>query len=458
MVPTIFPDSTVKDESLIKKILKRLDWGLIICVLALVTTGFFAIYSAAGRYGNAWDFCDKQFVAFGVGFFGMLLLIFISYQIFNTYSYYIYAITVLLLLGVLFFGVSIRGARAWFDVKVFYFQPAELTKLGLIIALAGYIDKHSKLIKQFRGWIVPLLLAIVHVVLILLQPDFSTLIVIFPLVLVMLYVAGARWIQLNALVLLGSLMLGIPLFSTYLNMTIQHSKQKIPKLILWMQDALAGTVETIQLLVILCILLVSIWWFFRRWRVYIPSFYLLCTVAIIFAGIGGSVVLKKGLKEYQRQRLVAFINPELDPLGAGYNILQSRIAVGSGGFFGKGYLSGTQSQLGFLPEQHTDFIFSVIAEEMGFLRALLLLGIYLWVVWRAIGVATTARDRFGKLVATGIATMFAFYGVINVGMTMGMMPITGLPLPFVSYGGSSLVSSLFAVGLLQSIHIRRFVL
>jgi rod shape determining protein RodA len=143
-------------------------------------------------------------------------------------------------------------------------------------------------------------------------------------------------------------------------------------------------------------------------------------------------------------------------LGSGYNIIQSKIAIGSGRLLGKGLFAGTQSQLGFLPEQHTDFIFSVVGEEMGYAISELTLMFYFLLVWRSLIVAREARDRFGSLVATGIGTMFAFYGIINIGMVMGIMPAAGLPLPLLSYGGSSMVSSLWAIGILLSINIRRF--
>jgi rod shape determining protein RodA len=188
----------------------------------------------------------------------------------------------------------------------------------------------------------------------------------------------------------------------------------------------------------------------------IPFIYPLVLSLIIALGSVSSLGVQKTLKEYQRKRLIVFLNPEVDPLGSGYNIIQSKIAIGSGQAFGKGLFSGTQAQLGFLPEQHTDFIFSVLGEETGFIFSMLTLIFYFVLVWRALVVAKESRDRYGSLVAVGIAVMFAFYATINMGMVMGMMPATGLPLPLLSYGGSSMVSALWALGILFSIHIRRF--
>lgn len=164
----------------------------------------------------------------------------------------------------------------------------------------------------------------------------------------------------------------------------------------------------------------------------------------------------EGLKEYQKNRLIAFIDPDIDPSGIGYHITQSKISVGSGGFFGKGYLKGTQGPLRFLPEKHTDFIFSVFAEEWGFIGSAVLLGIYLLLFLRGLDTAMKAKDEFGRLTATGITAMFFIYFCVNVGMTLGIMPVVGVPLPFVSYGGTALLSNFIAAGILINIRTRRF--
>lgn len=164
----------------------------------------------------------------------------------------------------------------------------------------------------------------------------------------------------------------------------------------------------------------------------------------------------EGLKDYQKNRLVAFIDPDVDPAGIGYHINQSKISVGSGGFFGKGYLKGTQGPLRFLPEKHTDFIFSVFAEEWGFAGSIMLLGIYLMLFLRGLDTAMRAKDEFGRLTALGITAMFFVYFCVNIGMTLGIMPVVGVPLPFVSYGGTALLSNFIAVGILINIRTRRF--
>src|ERR687892_387801 len=173
--------------------------------------------------------------------------------------------------------------------------------------------------------------------------------------------------------------------------------------------------------------------------------------------VGAIIAFHLGIvKEYQIARLRSFLDPAADPLVAGYNLQQAEIAIGSGGLFGRGYLNGTQTNLDFVPEQHTDFVFTVVGEELGFVGAILLLALFAVLLWRGFRIALLSRDAFGTLLATGVVTMLAFQIVVNVGMTMGIMPVTGIPLPLVSYGGTAMLTNWTAVGLLLNIHMRRF--
>ncbi|MCK5093126.1 MAG: FtsW/RodA/SpoVE family cell cycle protein, partial [Spirochaetes bacterium] len=176
---------------------------------------------------------------------------------------------------------------------------------------------------------------------------------------------------------------------------------------------------------------------------------------IFFAGLVFSALLGELMKPYQRERLVVFLKPTIDPFGSGYNIIQSKIAVGAGGLFGKGLMGGTQSQLGFLPEKSTDFIFSIFAEEWGFMGSFFLLAIFGLLIYRGIMIIYLTKDLFGNLVATGIVGMFLFHIIINIGMTIGVMPITGIPLPFMSYGGSFLLTCMAGVSILFNVEMRR---
>jgi rod shape determining protein RodA len=178
-------------------------------------------------------------------------------------------------------------------------------------------------------------------------------------------------------------------------------------------------------------------------------------VFTILAGLSSVPVLWIFLKDYQKNRLILFLNPNLDPLGGGYNVIQSRIAIGSGGFLGNGIFGGLQSQLNFLPAQHTDFIFSVVGEELGFVGTILLLGLYAIILWRGIKIALEARDLLGSLLATGAVSFLFFHIVVNIGMAMGMLPATGLPLPFLSYGGSFMISNLMAIGILLNVELHK---
>ena len=176
---------------------------------------------------------------------------------------------------------------------------------------------------------------------------------------------------------------------------------------------------------------------------------------MILIGLAGLPLFWHALREYQRQRLLVFINPNIDPLGAGYTIIQSKIALGSGGLIGKGWTHGTQNQLNFLPERHTDFIFSVLGEEWGLLGALFLVLLYFVIVKKAFSVGSLTSDIYGRSIATGIAVMIGMQVVINIGMTIGLMPVVGIPLPLISYGGSSLIATLIAIGLLLNVGMRR---
>jgi rod shape determining protein RodA len=270
----------------------------------------------------------------------------------------------------------------------------------------------------------------------------------------MLYVAGAKLTHIAGIIMYGSISVLIPLLITFFKLQ-PELVQNSPVL-----NFLVNAPSNIQSIVIIfcsvILIVILIKWFLYKLRIPIGWVYPILFLSIIFSGAISSVVVNKSLKEYQRKRLIVFLNPEIDSRGAGYNIIQSKITIGAGQFSGKKFFKGTQTQLGFLPEQRTDFIFSVIGEEGGYLIAQLTLLFYFLFIWRALVVAKQAKDRFGSLVAIGIATMFAFYSVINLGMVMGLMPVTGLPLLLVSYGGSSMMSSIFAVGILISVHIRRF--
>ncbi|MCK5268893.1 MAG: rod shape-determining protein RodA, partial [Spirochaetes bacterium] len=261
-------------------------------------------------------------------------------------------------------------------------------------------------------------------------------------------IAGAKVSHIGSLLTLSGLGVGIPLIVAYYKET--------GKMTGWLIQILANNNILITISVVLSIIALIAFMinFFVRTRVFIKF---ALALVIIPIGFSSAVIINSYLKPYQRKRIVIFIDPERDYYGAGFNIIQSKIAIGSGGLTGKGYLKGPQNQLSFLPEKRTDFVFSSFGEEWGFIGSMLLMGLYFLLIYRGVMIIYHARDMLGSLIATGIMGMFVFHIFINIGMATGMMPVTGLPLPFISYGGSSLLTNLIAIGLLFNIEMRRYV-
>ena len=349
------------------------DKALLFSVLAIIAIGLVVLYSASREY-HAQNIIVRQAVWIFVGLILLFLVSKLDYQGLVNAAYIIYAINLVFLVLVLFFGETRGGSHRWISLGPFNFQPSELAKITLVLALSSYIGRGRGHVKEIGFFLRSLLFVLPFFVLILLEPDLGSALILIPVALAMLFVAGAN---------------------------IKH---------------IAGTI-----LIGTCSL---------------PFFWHL-------------------LKDYQKARLFVFINPNVDPLGSGYTIIQSKIAVGSGGIFGKGWLAGTQNQLNFLPERHTDFIFSVVGEEWGFVGALVLIFLYSLAVYRMVKIIDTTPNLFGKLLATGLMTIFSLQVAINIGMTMGFLPIVGLTLPLISYGGSSLIVTLICIGLILNIGIRR---
>ncbi|MBL8024269.1 MAG: rod shape-determining protein RodA [Elusimicrobia bacterium] len=453
IVPHFF---RVGNSSPSPRMLARVDWSLLAAVLALSVMGILFVFSATLQGGHASNYLWRQGLGLGVGLLAMVFLTLLPYQVFQTYAKGVYVVSVALLVLTLVVGTRLRGSRSWIDLGSVYFQPVEVTRLGLAIALAAYAVARSRNLRYWSGAIPLLLLSGVHFGLVLLQPDLSSSLTMGPMTLAVLFVAGVPVGFLATLLASGAIALGIPLVGTYFS--IVGNRWSGSEVMMALSRAFQETGPLLLLWAGVALGVVFLWWFIRRWRVPLSGFSLAVVLLIIATGVAGSFVVDKAIKPYQRKRLMAFIDPAVDPLGAGYNILQSEIAVGSGRFVGKGFLSGSQTQLGFLPEKHTDFIFSLVAEETGFMGALFLLGVYFWVSWRAFDIASTARDYFGRYLATAVGAFFTFSGLVNIGMAMGLMPVTGVPLPFLSYGGSGIVGSFMAIGLLMSIHLRRYIL
>lgn len=361
----------------VRRILKNLDWFLILAVVVLMGTGLVLIDSATHSYamttGKAWH-VQRQSVFMLIGFAIIIVSLKFDYQDLRNYSKFIYIFNIILLLAVMVLGKTQLGAQRWIQIGSFSFQPSEFSKVFLIICLADFIERRIEWLENFKDYIPIFFYIFVPFVMVMKQPDLGTALTFIAIFIGMIFVCGFKW--------------------------------------KW----IAGCVVSFVAL--------------------LPVFWMV-------------------LQDYQKNRIRVFLNPELDPFGSGYHVIQSKIAIGSGGLLGKGWLEGTQSQLNFLPENHTDFIFAVAGEEFGFVGTAFIIFLYAVIIWRGISIAINAMDDFGTLLAVGVTSMFMFHILVNIGMTAGIMPVTGVPLPFLSYGVSSLITNMMLVAILLNIKTRQ---
>lgn len=443
----------IQEKNFFQRLISNIDWWLVFAFAVLMLISFFAIYSAGVVYGNPFRYLSVQILAYLIGSVGLLLLTSFNYQHYKHLDKLMYVLSLLLLSSVLVFGSAKRGTKGWFDFGFVSFQPVEIAKIMFILALASFLDAKVKEVKKISFLISVFAMLAGHLILIMLQPDFSSTLSYLPVTFVLLFIIGFEPFYLLCIIILVGLAVGIPLLETFVDMQLKvlHNETFLTNIAFFFKTGW----NEFYIVFMGLFLIIAGFWFLRKLKVTIPVIYPIILCVAILIGCATSVPVGKSLKDYQRKRLIVFLNPKVDPRGSGYNVIQSKIAIGSGKFTGKGFKNGTQTQLGFLPEQHTDFIFSVIGEEGGWIMAQLTLFCYFLFIWRALVIAREARDRYGALVASGVATMFTFYVTINVGMVMGMMPVTGMPLLLLSYGGSSVFSSLCAIGILCSIHMRR---
>lgn len=353
--------------------LVEFNWGFLLLLLLIASMGFAMLYSVAE--GNFSPWALRQAARFAVGVAIMISVAMVDLRLWMRLAYPLYGFALAMLIAVEVIGFVGMGAQRWLNLGFVSVQPSEIMKVTLILALARYfhgltLDEASRL----RNLLIPLGLVGAPVMLVVMQPDLGTAILLMATGAVILFSAGLRW-----------------------------------------------------------------------------RYFIMAGVGVLAA----IPVVWSRLHDYQRNRVLTFLDPERDPLGAGYHILQSKIALGSGGIFGKGFMEGTQSQLNFLPEKHTDFIFTMLGEELGLVGGLVLLALYFVVLMFSLNVALQCRNQFGRLVAIGVSMTFFFYVFINTSMVMGLLPVVGVPLPLVSYGGTAMLSLMFAFGLLMSVHIHR---
>jgi rod shape determining protein RodA len=396
-----------------------MDWLLLLVFVSLTFFGGICIRSAElNRPVTDWW---QHWVFGGIGLIATLILARLPYTGLIKWHWITYALTNGLLVAVMIAGRSALGAQRWISIGGFNFQPSEFAKVGMIITLAAILQRRTA--NTLPAFIRALAITAPTWLLVFVQPDLGTSLVFGAICLAMLYWANANpgWLFLLASPVVSAILFNDPFYP------------------IW-------GVWTIAMAIVAWFTLPLRWW-----------------MAPISIGLNWGFgelghVFWHILKDYQKARITTFLNPEGDPLGAGYHLIQSRIAIGAGELWGQGLNQGTQTQLNFIPEQHTDFVFSVVGEELGFVGGIFLLLSYLFLCWRLVKVALEAPNNFGSLLAIGVLGMIAFQTIVNISMTLGLAPVTGIPLPLITYGRSSLLTNYLALGLVESVanYRRRF--
>lgn len=390
-----------------------LDWLTVLLYLSLVSMGWLSIYAVGygGEETQIFDFSTnhgKQMVWIGISLFLALLILLIDSKFYITFAYVFYGLSILSLIALLVFGSTIKGSTSWFVIGGFSIQPAEFAKFTTSLALAKFLSTLGVSIKQLRGKLVTSLILGLPAVLILMQNDLGSTIV-FAAFIWVLYREGlhsAFMIFLLSIVILS--ILGL-LFNKFI------------------------------LLTLLLIITVFVLYFNRRNKqliYFLGLAYILCTGYIFTL----DYIFNNVLKDRHRDRINLLLGKDFDPQGSGYNVNQSMIAIGSGGFSGKGYLEGTQTKYNFVPEQSTDFIFCTVGEEHGFIGSAFVIIVFFLLLFRIIYIAERQRSAFTRIYGYGVASILFFHVNVNIGMTIGLAPVVGIPLPFFSYGGSSILA------------------
>ncbi len=389
---------------------RQLDWLLIILVAGLTAFGGLTIYSTEVEIHS---YSYQHWI---VGILGLTIALVLSrcrYQLLLRWHWLIYALTNVTLLAVMSMGVTAKGAQRWINIAGFNVQPSEFAKIAMVITLAALL--HDREAANLKTAIRTLAITSVPWGLVFLQPDLGTSLVFGVVVITMLYWAN---LKIAWLILMVSPLISAIFYHVYLSGWI-----------IWV------------------LVVAGITWLSMEAKI-------ISTLSAVVINLGAVELgnfFWNLLQDYQKARLIMFLDPEQDPLGGGYHLIQSRIAIGAGKLWGQGWHQGTQTQLNFIPEQHTDFIFSAVGEEFGFIGCILLLAVFWSICIRLVWIASTAKDNFGSLLAIGILAIIAFQTVVNISMTIGLAPITGIPLPWMSYGRSSLLSGFISIGLVESV-------
>lgn len=398
---------------------KRMDWWIVVAVLVLLVFSLLAVYSAT--YGSPSETMrlnfQRQVVWILLGLLLATIMSLIPTSWFRSLAFGAYGILLVLLLVLLVVGDDV-GSRRWLTLGQIAVQPSEFMKPVLVLTLARFLSDREGDPNLPRILFTAFGLAMLPFLLVIQQPDLGTALTYLIITIPMLYWRGLKMFVI--FVICAPFITFIASFNYWTFFFVMLTISVI--LVAARRGALVF------------------------WSVFVLNI----VVGILAPQVWGH------LHSYQQQRILTFLGLVSDPQGAGYQIIQSKVAIGSGGFWGRGILQGTQTQLRFLPAQHTDFIFSVLAEELGFLGSLVILSAFFLFLIRGVSVAASTKNPFASLVAVGLVSIFAFHVVVNIGMTVGVMPVTGLPLPLISYGGSSMVTSLIMVGMILNVSVKRF--
>jgi len=397
--------------------LPQIDTPLALAAVGLVAIGLATVFSATWAPGAHQGLWTRQLLWAGVALGAAWVVASIHYRAYDSMAYPVYFVSLLLLVLVLVMGTSAYGARRWLELGPLKFQPSEIAKIATVLVLARRFDAPHCDLRKVRHWLPAVVLALIPFALVAKEPDLGTSLS-FPVILIaMVFWGGLPF---------STLLLGLtPVFNVLLFFT-------------------TGT----------------LWWFGGGLLALLAFVRPKLPTLIAILALNGAVAyamphLWNHLADYQKRRIETFMNPDHGPSGSGYQIIQSKIAIGSGGVAGKGYLRGTQKALAFLPMRHTDFIFSVVGEEFGLLGALTVVLLYALLIVRGFRLAMVARNGFASLMAVGLVTALFFHVMVNMLMTIGWAPVTGLPLPLLSYGGTALIVNGIQIGLLQNVALRR---
>jgi rod shape determining protein RodA len=447
---------------------KSIDWRLVICYLLLVFIGWVNIYASVHSSDPASIFdwtcrSGKQAVWMGTAFIIAIVVLLMNPRIYESLAVPIYLFVGVLLVAVIFLGIDVKGSSSWFEFGPVRFQPAEISKISTSLMLAAYMSQQGYRISRMRNFIVTALIILIPMAIIVLQSETGSALVYVGFIF-MLYREGlSGWLIFLAgmailsfiltltaspfvaiLVIVGIASLCICLYSDRLKWWFFIC---VPAIVLlaFVPSILAGFAEEGLKLKPLHILLGVIglaippvmYWAYKERNTF-SHLAIVSTIAGILLVFSADFIFNDVLQDHQRKRIEVLLGMKEDPAGVGYNVRQSKIAIGSGGMFGKGYLNGTQTTYGFVPEQSTDFIFCTIGEEWGFAGSAAVILLYVFLIWRIIRDAEQSREAFTRIYGYCVACCIFMHLFINIGMTIGLMPVIGIPLPLISYGGSSL--------------------